>query len=230
MPSSIAGNTMTMPRTMCPIWPTHTIMRQFGAFQLQLNVIKDFDTVLNHCVEHHPNDTDMIPYYADLWPSAEALGQHLVSTYSSLSNMRVIELGCGLGLPSILCAKLGAEVTATDFHPDNAPYFTRNAAANNVPDITYRQMDWAIPDFPRQFDMVIGSDLLYEPKQIVSLTRCVLSLLAPRGTFILADPGRDHIQAAVDALTRKGFDHDINVTDSCFIVSFTAPPHSSPPE
>jgi predicted nicotinamide N-methyase len=204
-------------------WPTHTIHRKFGAITVQLQVIKDFDDVLNHCVATHPNDTDMIPYYADLWPSAEAMSQHIVNTYETLCDTRIIELGCGLGLPSILCAKLGGDVTATDFHPDNRAYFEHNARDNDVSNIAYRQLDWSTPSVCTRYDLVIGSDLLYEQKQIESLTHCILTLLAPGGTFILADPGRDHIQAAVDSFENSGFTHDIVLINDVFIITFNAP-------
>jgi predicted nicotinamide N-methyase len=204
-----------------PSWPTHTICRRFGPFEIKLQVIKDFDAVLDHCAELYPNDTDMIPYYADLWSSAEALSRFLVNKYETLHRKRVIELGCGLGLPSIICAKLGADVVATDFHPYNRKGFEKNAAANGVENISYRQMDWAAPESFNTFDIIIGSDLLYEPKQIRTLTDCIPILLDDNGIFILADPGRDHIQSATDALIPKGFNHQVTIENNTFIVTFT---------
>lgn len=214
---------MTSQTPAPPLWSTRTIHLTFGAFPIHLQVIEDFDTVLNHCVEMHPDDTSMIPYYAELWPSAEALGHHLVQTYSTLSGKRVIELGCGLGLPSILCGKLGADVTATDFHPHNEAYFKQNAADNDLTTIDYRQMDWSSPKLSTRFDIVIGSDLLYESQQIESLTRCIHAILKPGGTVILADPGRDHIQAAVDGLAMAGFSSHVAIIDEIFIVTLRAP-------
>jgi predicted nicotinamide N-methyase len=208
-----------------PDWPTHTIRRRFGTFDIELRVIKDFDAVLDHCAELYPNDTDMIPYYADLWSSAEALSRFLVNKYDTLHGKRVIELGCGLGLPSIICAKLGADVVATDFHPYNRRSFEKNAAANDAENIIYRQMDWSAPASCGTFDIVIGSDLLYEPKQIKTLTDCIPILLTDTGAFILADPGRDHIQTATDSLIPKGYSHQITIENNTFIVTFTKKPH-----
>lgn len=201
-------------------WPTEAIHRKFGSHTIELNVINDFDAVLDHCADTHPDNTDMIPYYAHLWPSAEALGKYIVQTFPDLSNRHVIELGCGLGLPSILCAKLNATVVATDFHPDNRTYFEHNAERNRVANIDYRELNWASPKVDTQFDMIIGSDLLYEAQQIKILTHCVKQLLRNGGTFILADPGRDHVQSAVDALRQEGFTHSLIIIDDIFIVTF----------
>jgi len=203
-----------------PQWPTHIVRRTFGQFDVNLHLIDDFDAVLDHCAEIYPNDTDMIPYYADLWPSAEALAKYLTENFTTLSGSSIIELGCGLGLPSIICAKLGADVIATDFHPYNRSGFERNAAENGVSQITYTQMDWEFPTYHKKFDMVIGSDLLYEPKQIATLTNCVKTIIKDDGIFILADPGRDHIQTAVDAMT--GFTHQIDIKNNVFIVTFSS--------
>ena len=201
-------------------WSTEAIHRQFGVHTVELHVINDFDAVLDHCANTYPNDTNMIPYYAHLWNSAEALGKYIVQTFPDLSNRHVIELGCGLGLPSILCAKLNATVVATDFHPDNRTYFEHNAKRNGVAHIEYRELDWGSPKVDTQFDMIIGSDLLYESQQIERLTHCINLLLKEGGTFILADPGRDHIQAATDALTHAGFTHALTLIDDIFIVTF----------
>ena len=211
-----------MKDRLAPLWPTEVSRHTFGDISVELNVIKDFDAVLDHCADEHPNNTDMIPYYAHLWPSAEALGTYLVETFSSLSGKCVLELGCGLGLPSILCAKLGARVIASDFHPDNRHYFEQNAKRNDVPDITYRQLNWATPETEEIFDIIVGSDLLYEAQQIHSLTHCVKTLLRQGGMFILADPGRDHIQTAMDVLSSDGFTHRLKVINNTFIVTFRA--------
>ena len=201
-------------------WPTEAIHRKFGSHTIELNVIKDFDAVLDHCADTHPDNTDMIPYYAHLWPSAEALGSYLIQAHADLNGTRILELGCGLGLPSILCAKLNADVTASDFHPDNKCYFERNAERNGVANIEYRELDWGSPKVDTQFDMIIGSDLLYESQQIERLTHCIKLLLKNGGTFILADPGRDHIQAATDALAQAGFTHSLTIIGDIFIVTF----------
>ena len=209
-------------KSTTPDWPTKTIHRTYNSHKITLQVISDFDAVLDYCAEHYPDNTDMIPYYADLWPSAEALAQHIADNHQNLSGKRIIELGCGLGLPSLLCAKLGADVTATDFHPHNKTNFNRNALNNNLNNITYRNMDWSRPhNNLGKFDIIIGSDLLYEAKQIKSLTSAIPTLLAPNGTFILADPGRDHIQTATDSLA--SYHHQITIRNNIFIITFSSP-------
>ena len=202
-----------------PDWPTRTVSRNFGKIDIRLRLIDDFDKVLDYCADNFPDNTDMIPYYADLWPSAEALTGFICTNHSNINNKTVIELGCGLGLPAIACAKLGASVTATDFHPHNRKYLLDNAAMNGVT-LEYSRLDWSRPPADRQFDLIIGSDLLYEKKQLQPLTYCVTKLLRDDGIFILADPGRDYIQDFVTGLENSGFSHTLAINGNILILTF----------
>ena len=97
-----------------------------------------------------------------IWPSARALASRL--TTHELRGRRVLELGCGLALPSLVAAKAGAEVTATDQHPDTERFLAENLERNRL-QVRYARLDWsgaAPPEVPeRGFDLVLASDVLY---------------------------------------------------------------------
>src|SRR3954453_12854046 len=59
---------------------------------------------------------EFIPYWADLWPSAELLARTLAGR--ALHGARVLELGCGLGLPSLAASLAGGRVMSTDWAPE----------------------------------------------------------------------------------------------------------------
>lgn len=201
-------------------WPVqlHTLM--IGNMPIQMELVQHFDDVLDDIAARHPDNTDMIPYFADLWPAATALSCHLAERYPDLHGQSLLELGCGAGLPSIVAAKLGATVTAADFHPLNHPYFEANARRNGVPQIRYRTMDWRHPPDGCAYDMIIGSDLLYEAPQIQSLSACIHNLLTPGGTAVLADPGRRHLQQASDQLQGLGFLPHLDIREEILILTF----------
>ena len=195
----------------------HTL--DIGGFRILMETVPDFDAVLDHYARHHGSDTDMIPYYAQLWPSAEALARHLVERAGRLDGRRVLELGCGLGLPSLVAARLGAaSVLATDFHPDNEPYLRRNVAINGLTNVAYRQLRWGDPPPGLAAELVLASDVLYEAGSVEPLVGCVDALLAPGGLAILTDPGRDHLQAAVNAFRERGFREETLARDNVFVV------------
>jgi predicted nicotinamide N-methyase len=130
---------------------------------------------------------EFLPYWAELWPSGIALAR--VVRRRDVEGLRVLELGCGLGLPSIVAALGGARVLATDWSPEGLEVAEMNAARNHA-DLETALVSWAgaeplVRSAP--WDLVLGADLLYERRNVDQL----LSLL-PRlgGEILLAEPGR----------------------------------------
>lgn len=117
----------------------HTVT--VGDVALTIETPPDLDELLDRAAANDPQAVDAIPYYAILWPAARGLAEYLWRQRAELSGARVLELGCGLGLPSILAARLGAQATATDFHPETGEWLQHNAALNGVT-LAYRQLDW----------------------------------------------------------------------------------------
>lgn len=132
---------------------------------------------------------EFLPYWAELWPSAHALTEVLCAR--DLRGVRVLELGCGLGLPSLAAALVGAEVTATDWSPDAVALLTENARRNGV---RLRARTWRWSDPPERlgppWPLVVGSDLLYEARNGPWLAAALDAVLAPGGEALVADPGR----------------------------------------
>lgn len=200
-----------------------------GAMHLQIETVQSFDSLLDHYAVTHPSDVDRIPYFAQLWPAAFALARFLanppsVSTLpSSLAGLSAIELGCGLGLPALTAARLGANVLAVDFHPDNESLFRRNAALNGISSIKYLTADWAGLEDLAPFELVLGSDLLYERRSVGALVAAMTRLCAPGGHILLADPGRDAIQSVANEIESRGFRLWTHVVDDCFVIEFANP-------
>ena len=129
----------------------------------------------------------VVPYWSVIWRSGRALARELHGV--ALGDLRVVELGCGLALPSIVAARAGAAVLATDASSQALALARRNARLNDVR-IDTAKVDWAEPDeLVRRapFDLVLAADVLYERASVAQL----LSLL-PRlaSDAWVADPGR----------------------------------------
>src|SRR3954471_20015776 len=140
----------------------------------------------------------LVPYSSVLWRSGVALARELAGV--ELAGRRVVELGCGLGVPSLVAARAGAEVLATDADDEALELLERNARENGLTVETAR-VEWEAPDdlVPRSpFDVVLAADVLYERTSVASL----LSLL-PRlgGEVWLADPGRPAAEAFLEQAT-----------------------------
>jgi predicted nicotinamide N-methyase len=126
---------------------------------------------------------EFMPYWAELWPSSLALARALPER---LDGVRVIELGCGLAVPSLVAAARGADVTALDWAADAIGLLRENAGQNGI-ELAALTGDWRT--FSGWYDLALGADLLYEARNGEALLR-TLPLLAPE--VLLADPGRPY--------------------------------------
>jgi predicted nicotinamide N-methyase len=140
------------------------------------------------------------PYWAVLWRSGVALARELEA--ADLSGRRVVELGCGLGVPSIAAARANASVLATDADPDALELLRRNARANGVR-LETAVLDWSCPAAlldGAPFDLVVAADVLYERPTVANLL-ALLPRLAPEAW--LADPGRPAAGAFMEQARRR---------------------------
>ena len=106
---------------------------------------------------------EFLPYWAELWPAATALAAAL----PDVAGLRVVELGCGLGLPSLVAAARGADVTASDWAEDAVELLRENAARNGLA-LRAEVRDWREP-WPERFDVVLAADVLYERRNVEPL-------------------------------------------------------------
>jgi predicted nicotinamide N-methyase len=140
------------------------------------------------------------PYWSVLWRSGVGLARELDGV--PLRGRRVVELGCGLALPSLAAARAGADVLATDECPEALALVELNAAANGVR-VETATVDWAQPDElagRAPFDLVLAADVLYE-RASVALLLSLLPRLAPEAW--LADPGRPAAGAFLEQARRR---------------------------
>lgn len=132
---------------------------------------------------------EFLPYWAELWPAGLALADALPAR---LDGRRVLELGCGLGLPSLVAAARGARVLATDWAEEALELLRVNAERNGIALETAR-VRWDEPDrLAGPWDLVLAADVLYEHRNVPQL----LDLLPRLGAeVLLAEPGRPPAQA-----------------------------------
>jgi predicted nicotinamide N-methyase len=136
----------------------------------------------------------------------------------------LLEIGCGLALPSLMAARGGSRVLATDSHPEVPRFLERNLARNLGADaranLAYVSLDWQAhwhqadapsPLGPRRFDRVIGSDILYERKYPPMVARVIDEHLREGGEAIVTDPGRPYLQDLADEMKKRGFACDTQI-------------------
>jgi predicted nicotinamide N-methyase len=148
---------------------------------------------------------EFLPYWAELWASAVALA-HDVSL-RSLRGAPTLELGCGLGLPSIAAARAGARVLATDWSPEAVRATAANAERNGV-DVETLECSWAEPApllDRAPWPLVLASDVLYERRNVELLLGLLPRLVDESSLVLLADPGRVPAERFLAAAPEHGW-------------------------
>lgn len=144
------------------------------------------------------------PYWMHLWPGALALARRVAAAAGVGQGTRVLELGCGLGLPALTAARRGAAVTACDWRREPLVVLHRSAADNRVA-VAGVQMDWTAPALRGVFDLCLGADVGYDTAAAPALAAALGQLLPPGGTAWLADSVNTARTALADALVAHGF-------------------------
>jgi predicted nicotinamide N-methyase len=129
------------------------------------------------------------PYWAELWPCARSLAAHLATL--DLTGMRVLELGCGLALPSLVAALRGADVLASDVSADALELVAESGRRTLGQPLRTLQADLHEPSAllaSGPFDLVLGADLLYDCT-LASAMGALIPQIAPAALFAYAWQG-----------------------------------------
>ena len=157
------------------------------------------------------------PLFGLLWPSGSHLAARLAARPVTAGE-RILELGCGLGLASLVGHRRGADMTASDCHPLAGSFFAENLRLNALAPMKYRHGHWSasltqqrhacdggLQALRGRFDLIIGSDLLYERDEGGGLARFIGHHAAPGAVVWIVDPDRGNRAAFNRNMAAQGF-------------------------
>ncbi|WP_395683656.1 class I SAM-dependent methyltransferase [Dokdonella sp.] len=138
------------------------------------------------------------------WPSGHALAETMSAF--AIDGKRILELGCGLGLSSLVLQRREADITASDHHPLAESFLEHNAALNDLTSIRYRDLPWNEPDATLgRFDVIIASDVLYERGHAAQLAGMMQRHAQADAEIVLSDPGRGNSASFTRAMKAQGY-------------------------
>jgi len=189
---------------LCARYPLSTTLVTIGGRRWTLASVQDQNTLIQGV--HTDADLEQFPYGLLLWPAAMGLAEQIAGDPALVAGKRVLELGAGVGLPGLVAQSLGGRVTQTDYQDDALALARRNARRNQITGVRYRRADWrAWPDGGETYEVVLGSDVLYERSLHKPLAALLPRLLAPGGLIVLSDPLRPQAWDFVDYTERDGW-------------------------
>lgn len=151
-----------------------------------------------------------------VWPSSEVLANFIYNY--DFKDKRILEVGCGIGLSSLILNRLNADITATDYHPEVEKYLLENTKLNQDKKIPFVRVDWddEYNDKLGKFDLIIGSDLLYERDHAELLSIFLNSHAKLNCKVILVNPNRGHQAKFTNKMAEYGFSctsHEVQNTE-----------------
>jgi 2-polyprenyl-3-methyl-5-hydroxy-6-metoxy-1,4-benzoquinol methylase len=146
------------------------------------------------------------PIFGMLWPSARVLAQTMQTI--EIGSKKILEVGCGLALASLVLHRRGADITASDCHPLAAAFLRANLTLNGLPNMKYRTGNWSTTN-PRlgRFDVIIGSDVLYDRDQPEALSQFISRHARPGAEVLIVDPDRGNRASFNNKMTLLGYSH-----------------------
>lgn len=142
--------------------------------------------------------------FGQVWPSGRVLAEAMCDY--EVAGKRILEIGCGLGLSSLVLQRRHADITASDYHPLAEPFLEYNASHNGLPNVRFHTLPWSQPDQALgRFDLIIGSDILYERNHASLVSGVLLRHARPEAEVLITDPGRGNSGPFTRHLLEQGY-------------------------
>jgi len=156
------------------------------------------------------------PLFGVIWPASKILAATV--SLLELDGKRVLEIGSGIALSSIVLHKMGVDITASDYHPLAKEFLDKNVQGNYLSPIKFQTGNWETENpLLGEFDLIIGSDILYEPAHSELVSQFIDRHSSVAAEVIIVDPNRGNYANFTKKMIAFGYQHDcelFNLDDS----------------
>lgn len=177
-----------------------------------LKNIQEFQDIDNKALDFGINDT-VWPIFGVLWPSGYVMAT-IMEQYE-IKDKKILEVGCGLGLSSLILKLRNADITATDYNPAVETFLKENARINKIDSIPFFRANWTDDhiDTKDRYDLIIGSDILYESGHAKDLAHFINKSAKKKCVVIIIDANRGNINRFTREMKEYHFSHEKDEQD-----------------
>jgi predicted nicotinamide N-methyase len=176
---------------------------RFGTIDFRFLSVLDSYALLDRISPEEFIKDEQMPYWAEIWPAAITLSDYIMDSLE-LAGKSVIEIGAGVGMVSVVAARKGALVLATDYSEEALRFVACNSLMNHVC-LESCRLDWRMVKGDRRFDHLFAADVLYERVNLLPIVTSIDKLLKPGGTAYIADPRRRLAEQFLELVHENGF-------------------------
>jgi predicted nicotinamide N-methyase len=162
---------------------------RFGDYRISLH-LPDADQVRMAWEAGGVPTAGAFPYWSKLWPASLGICEFLSRHPGIYRQKKVMELGAGLGLPSMLCAQEADSVLCTDLSEHAMRYARASVELNGLSNIVCRTHDWTMDCAGMSTDVLLLSDVNYAPESFAFIIGLLQSFLEGGTMIILSTPHR----------------------------------------
>ena len=146
------------------------------------------------------------PLFGVVWPAARILAATV--SLIELGDKRVLEIGYEIALSSIVLHNMGVDITASDYHPLAKDFLDQNILKNELPPIKFQTGNWETENLLLgEYDLIIGSDVLYEPAHAELVSRFIHSHSNINAEVIIVDPNRGNRSSFTKKMIALNYTH-----------------------
>lgn len=184
-----------------------TVAHVIAGHEMTLQIPSDPEAVLSAAVESGQEEGAADPYWCLVWAAAPHTAELILQREWS-PGLTGLEIGCGVGLAGIAAQKAGLDVTWSDYSEPAVEQALQNARANGIADPRGLVLDWKSPT-AQQYDLIFGSDILYDRSNHQPVLNVLSQMLAPGGQAWIGDMGRYALEGFVKLATDQRWNLNI---------------------
>jgi 2-polyprenyl-3-methyl-5-hydroxy-6-metoxy-1,4-benzoquinol methylase len=158
---------------------------KIGDRTMKILQFKDFEEYIESYVESGSVGILDLPYWGKIWDASYVLA-HFLGKQPVVPGQRILEIGAGIGVVGIYAALCGHNVTITDNNEDALLFAKASALLSGCPQVQVEMIDWADPGLLYPYDMIVGSEVVYDRQSYPLLVQFLRKALAPNGTIFIS--------------------------------------------
>lgn len=156
-----------------------------GGKRLELYGVSNWDTFVDRLEREGQAYIENFPFWVKIWEASIVLTDHLTSANIG-KKKKVLEVGAGMGVAGLFLGAMGHNVTITDYEESALTLLQLNVEQNGLENIRIEKLDWENPDLTDTYDVICGSELIYNEAHIKPLMALFKKHLSPEGAVFLA--------------------------------------------